>query len=281
MTLMTDKQFRDFFEPYAGNVEGFYEALYWRLSDTLIQELLRRHLSTEAGQHILDAGGGTGRWALWCADALGVEVTVADKSPRMLNEARENIARAGVADKVHLVECDLENGSPLQDEQYDAVISTYGVLSFLSDPGAAFSTLYRVMRPGAHALLMCHSLSNAVHSKINRDGAGVEELRALMRERIVKWAPNVPPLRVYDSAELRALGAGAGFEVEDVYGVTTLAMPGADDFGYPYTTVSDISRALEDEKYFRTILELELEASERPEWADRGVNLMVHLRRPL
>ncbi|MFE9976668.1 class I SAM-dependent methyltransferase [Streptomyces hirsutus] len=281
MSLITDEQFKDFFEPYAGNVEGFYDATYWKLSDVLIQELFRRHLSVEPGQHILDAGGGTGRWGLWCANALGVEVTVADKSSRMLAEAKENIVRARAADKVHLVECDLENAPQLPDEQFDAVISTYGVLSFLSDPAAAFSTLYRAMRPGAHALLMSHSLSNAVHSKINRDGAGTEELRALMRDRIVKWAPHVPPLRVYDSAELRTLGAEAGFEVQGVYGVTSLAMPGADDFGYPYTNISDISRALEDEEYFRTVLELELQASERPEWADRGVNLMVHVRRPL
>jgi len=279
MPLMTDEQYKEFFEPYAGNVEGFYEATYWKLSDALVQELFRRHLPVRPGQHILDAGGGTARWGLWCAEALGVEVTVADRSSRMLEEAATNVAAADAADKVHLVECDLENAPQLADASFDGVISTYGVLSFLDNPAAAFETLHRVMKPGAHGLLMSHSLSNAVHSKINRDGADAAELRELMDTKIVRWAPHVPPLRVYSSADLTALAHGAGLEVERVYGVTTLAQPGPEDFGYPYESIGAVSKRLEDEEYFRTVLDLELAASERPEWADRGVNLMVHVRK--
>ncbi|WP_333767228.1 class I SAM-dependent methyltransferase [Streptomyces sp. IBSBF 2435] len=276
---MTDEQYEEFFEPYAGNVEGFYEADYWKLSDALVQELFRRHLQVRPGQHILDAGGGTGRWGLWCAEALGVEVTVADKSSRMLETAASNVAAAGAGDKVHLVECDLEDAPQLPDAAYDGVISTYGVLSFLDNPAAAFETLHRVMKPGAHGLLMSHSLSNAVHSKINRDGADPAELRELMDTGIVKWAPHVPPLRVYSSQDLRDLGENAGLQVERVFGVTTLAQPGPEDFGYPYQTISAVSKRLQEEEYFQTLLDLELKASEHPEWADRGVNLMVHVRK--
>lgn len=277
MSLMTDEQFKDFFEPYAGNVDGFYEAAYWTLSDALVRELVQRHLNVTPGQHVLDAGGGTARWALWCAEALGVEVTVADKSVRMLEEAAGNVAKAGAQDRVHLVECDLEEAPQLPDETFDGVISTYGVLSFLDDPAAAFRTLHRVMKPGAQGLLMSHSLSNAIHSKINRDGASSAELRELMKTGIVKWAPHVPPLRVYSSTDLRDIAQGAGLEVERVYGVTTLAQPGPEDFGYPYERLSTISQNLADSEYFRTLLDLEIAASERPEWADRGVNLMVHV----
>lgn len=46
------------------------------------------------------------------------------------------------------------------------------------------------------------------------------------------------------------------------------------DFGYPYTSVSDISRRLSDPEWFRYVLELELMAAERPGWAERGTNLM-------
>jgi len=56
--------------------------------------------------------------------------------------------------------------------------------------------------------------------------------------------------------------------------------PGPGDFGYPYDEISDISRRLEEPEYFRQALELELAASERLEWAERGVNLMLHVERP-
>lgn len=280
MTLMSKDEFTAFFEPYAQNVEGFYEVAYWRLADELIKEMVRRRLRPQPGQHLLDAGGGTGRWAIWAAGEFDVTVTVADLSPRMLAQARTAVAGADLAERVELVECDLHQAPELPDQRYDAVLSTYGVLSFLDDPQAAFRTLFRVLKPGGHGLLMSHSLSNALASKVNRDGATAAELRELAETRIVRWAPHVPPLRVFSAADLRALAAGAGFEAVDVIGVTSVISPGPEDFGYPYTSVSRVSQALADPEYFATVLELEVQASEQPEWAERGTNLMLHVRRP-
>lgn len=280
MALMTQQQFEEFFEPYAGNVEGFYEATYWKLSDELVKELIRRHLGVERGQHVLDAGGGTGRWAVWAAGELGVSVTVADKSRRMLDEAEGVIAAAGAEHTVSRVLCDLHDAPELPDSGFDAVISTYGVLSFLDDPAAAFRTLFRVLKPGGQALLMSHSLSTALASKVNRQGTPTAELREISEERIVRWAPHVPPLRVYSAADLRSLAESAGFEAQRVFGVTSVVSPGPEDFGYPYDEISAVSRALEDEEYFATALSLELQASERSEWAERGTNLMLKARKP-
>lgn len=279
---MSDEEFERFFEPYAGNVEGFYEAAYWTLSDELIKELIRRHLAPVPGQAWLDAGGGTGRWAMWAAAEFAVSVTVADRSGSMLEQARRNLdaAELPAGATVHLVRCDLHDAPELADRSFDAVISTYGVLSFLDDPAAAFDTLFRVLRPGGRALLMSHSLSNALASKVNRDGAGAEELRALVDQRIVRWTPHVPPLRVFTAQDLRTLADNAGFVAEAVYGVTAVTSPGPEDFGYPYGELSAVSKALADPDYFATALQLELFASERPEWAERGTNLMIQVRRP-
>jgi ubiquinone/menaquinone biosynthesis C-methylase UbiE len=278
MSLMTGAEFDAFFEPYAGNVEGFYEAAYWKLSDELIKELVRRHLGVTAGSQVLDAGGGTGRWARWLAEEFDTAVTIADKSPRMLAEAERNVAHLG--ERVTRVECDLEDATQLPDRHFDAVLSTYGVLSFFDDPAAAFRTLYRVLKPGAYGLLMSHSLTNALHSKIHRDGAGPEELQSILDTGVVKWAPHVPQLRVFRAADLRRLATDAGFEAPAVFGVTCLTWPGPEDFGYPYDALSSISTALEGEAYFASALRLELVASEHAEWAERGVNLMIKVRRP-
>ncbi|MFJ4706771.1 class I SAM-dependent methyltransferase [Streptomyces anulatus] len=280
MALMTQRQFEDFFEPYAGDVEGFYEAAYWKLSDELVKELIRRHLGVAPGQRVLDAGGGTGRWAVWASEDLGVSVTVADKSRRMLEEAEKIIAASGAEHKVTRTLCDLQDAPELPDESFDAVISTYGVLSFLDDPAAAFRTLHRVLRPGGQALLMSHSLSTALASKVNSGGSTVAELRELNEQRIVRWSEHVPPLRVYTADDLRSLAASAGLEAQRVFGVTSVVAPGPQDFGYPYSEISAVSRALEDEEYFATALALEIEASERTEWSERGTNLLLKARKP-
>lgn len=280
MDLMPNEAFDKFFEPYAKNVEGFYEAAYWKLSDELIKELCRRHLGLNVGDRLLDAGGGTGRWAIWAAKEFGVSVTIADKSQHMLQQAKSNTIGAGVEARIDLVECDLHEAPELPDAEFDAVISTYGVLSFLSDPASAFRTLFRTLKPGGQALLMSHSFSNALSSKVNRDGADASELRKLKTTKVVKWAPHVPPLRVFTAADLRQLAAEAGLEAQAVFGVTSVASPGPEDFGYPYERISAISRALEEKEYFETALQLELMASESQEWSERGVNLMLKARRP-
>ena len=280
MSLMTTEQFDDFFEPYAANVENFYEAPYWALSDALVKELFRRNLHLEPGQKLLDAGGGTARWALWAAEEFGVEVTVADKSRKMLEIAAVNVAASSFGDQIKLIECDIEAAEELEDSSFDAVISTYGVLSFLSRPEAAFGTISRVLRSGGEAMLMSHSLANALHSKISRDGSTPTEIRELLATQIVRWAPHVPPLRVYASTDLRNLSEQAGLECRRVYGVTTLAYPGPEDFGYPYVSLGLVSESLQDDAYFNAVLEAELVASERTEWADRGVNLLVHAHKP-
>jgi SAM-dependent methyltransferase len=229
---------------------------------------------------VLDVGGGTGRWGIWLASEFGVHVTVADKSADMLRQAEANRKASPVADQIELVHCDIETAPELANESFHAVISTYGVLSFLDDPAAAFATIRRVMRPGAAGFLMSHSLSNALSSKILRDKAGPEELAALLATRTVKWSQHVPPLRVYSADELRSLATGADLAAERVFGVTSLALPGPEDFGYPYDSISDISHALEDKEYFRAVLALELAASEHDSWAERGTNLAIKVRRP-
>lgn len=274
MALYTDQQFNDFFEGYAPNVEGFYEVAYWHLSDVVIQQLVRRHLGVRPGDHIVDAGGGTGRWACWYAQHLDVEVTIADKSEAMLEEAAKIVADAGLSDKVHFVQTDLQDGAGLGDDAFDGLVSTYGVLSFIDDIEATYRTFQRILKPGANGLAMCHSLANALSSKVNRDGAPISELRELAEKQIVRWSDSVPPLRVYSAADLDEAARAAGLAAHGCFGITTIASPGAADFGYPYTSVSDISQRLSDPEWFRYVLELELMAAERPEWAERGTNLM-------
>ncbi|QKV94906.1 methyltransferase domain-containing protein [Streptomyces sp. NA02950] len=283
MVLINDERFEEFFEPYAQNVDGFYEASYWRLSDEVIRELMRRHLHVSPDDHILDAGGGTGRWAQWCARELGTRVTVADRSRAMLDQAAKSLASAEaehVAGRVELLHCDIEDAPDLPSDSFDGVVSVYNMLSFNTDPGKAFDTMYRALKRGKHGLIMGQGLANALASKFNRDQASADEIRKLAETSIVQWAPHVPPLRVFSAADLSELATRAGFEVRGVFGVTTLVSPGPEDFTYPYEVMSDISATLDDPAHFQVALEQELAVNGMPGWADRGVNLMVHVYKP-
>jgi ubiquinone/menaquinone biosynthesis C-methylase UbiE len=276
--LIEPQEFDAFYAAYSKNVEGFYEAAYWRLCDSIIQAHLRRHLDAAPGERILDAGGGTGRWAAWCHRALGVRVTVADRSHAMLAEAQRRVDGEGLAAAVELVHCDIQTTKALAPGGFVGAISTYNMLSFVDDPAAALATIARALAPGRRALVMGQGFANALSSKF-ASGASPDELHELAERRVVKWAPHVPPLRVYSAAELRGLMDDAGLEVEAVYGVTSLVHPGPEDFTYPYLRMSATSTALERADMFEAALALELRLGGEPEWADRGVNLLAVGRR--
>jgi ubiquinone/menaquinone biosynthesis C-methylase UbiE len=244
---------------------------------------MRRHLNVRPDEHVLDAGGGTGRWAQWTARELGTRVTVADRSHAMLDQAAKSLERAGaedVAGRIELLHCDIEEAPELPSESFDGLVSIYNMLSFNTDPGQAFATMHRALKPGKHGLVMGQGYANALASKFNRDHAPADEIRELAETSVVQWAPHVPALRVFSAASLTELATRAGFEVRGVFGVTALVTPGPEDFTYPYEKMSDISSSLEDPEVFQAALDQELAVNGLPGWADRGVNLMVHVYKP-
>lgn len=277
--LMTDEEFDTFFEPYAENAEKFYEAAYWRFSDELVKHHLRSLLSVAPGGRVVDAGGGTGRWANWLANEMGVSVCVADKSPAMLEQASRLIARRD-DELVSALHCDIERPGVLGSDLFDGAISTYGVWSFVSDPVAAFRTVFTALKPGAMFLAMSHGYANALESKLSSGSASIEEIVALRDTGVVKWADHVPPLRTFSSATFTAAAQAAGFECLRVYGVGVVVHPGPEDFGYPYVSDSLISASLQDPDFFQVALETEKLMALRPELADRGTNLLIALRKP-
>lgn len=276
--LMTDEEFDTFFEPYAENAEKFYEAAYWRFSDELVKHHIRSHLSTAPGGRVVDAGGGTGRWANWLADELGVSVCVADKSMAMLEQA---IRLTGQRDDdlIDTLHCDLERPGALGSGAYDGGISTYGVWSFVSDPVAAFRTVFTSLKPGSIFLAMAHGYANALQSKLSSGNASTEEIATLRDTGIVKWADHVPPLRTFSSATFARAAEAAGFKCLRVYGIGVVVHPGPEDFGYPYVSESRISASLRDPGFFQSALETEKMIAGQPELADRGTNLLIALQK--
>jgi SAM-dependent methyltransferase len=277
--LMTDEEFGTFFEPYAKNAENFYEAMYWRFSDELVKYHIRSLLSVDAGGRVLDAGGGTGRWANWLADELGVAVAVADKSTAMLERARAIVAKRN-DDLVSLLQRDLDQPGSLEGETYDGAVSTYGVWSFVNDPVIAFRNVYDALRPGGVFLAMCHGYANALESKLSSGAAGAEEIARLRQTAVVKWAEHVPSLRTFSSASFSEAAEAGGFECLRVYGIGVVVHPGPEDFGYPYVSESHISASLRQPDFFHEALETEKVLASSPELADRGTNLLIALRKP-
>jgi len=108
---------------------------------------VREALGDVAGLAVLDLGCGTGRHAVWLANA-GANVTGIDFSEGMMEKAR---AKPG-ADKVRFLVHDLHRRLPFADGAFDAVVSGL-VLEHLRPLDPFFAEARRVAKPGARAVV--------------------------------------------------------------------------------------------------------------------------------
>lgn len=148
-----------FYDQYA---EREWERFDRRPMDRVALEVQRRFLreSVGAGDRVLDAGAGPGRFTLELAD-IGARVLAGDISPRQLELHREKTAavETAVEDRVLL---DIVDLSRFRDGEFDAVVCFGGPLSYvLGEADRALSELLRVTRPGGRVLLSVTSLLGA------------------------------------------------------------------------------------------------------------------------
>ncbi len=113
----------------------------------LEEPVVRRWVGDPAGLDVLDLGCGTGRHALWLAEA-GASVTAVDFSSGMLAEAR---TKPG-ADAVRFLQHDLHDPLPFESEVFDLLVSGL-VLEHLRDLKSFFAETHRVLKSTGRAVV--------------------------------------------------------------------------------------------------------------------------------
>jgi len=135
-----------------------------------------------AGRRVLDAGCGTG-WVGIEAARLGGALAVFDGSPAMIEIAKANAARTGVAidARVGFVE-----QAPFE-QPFDVVLNS-GVISFAPDPTEYLGGLDRLVAPGGLLVIGdMNPLSRGfLRRRRGRPLLPTRELNALPRERVVE-----------------------------------------------------------------------------------------------
>jgi demethylmenaquinone methyltransferase / 2-methoxy-6-polyprenyl-1,4-benzoquinol methylase len=95
---------------------------------------------------VLDVATGTAAVAIELARRTGCSVLGLDQSSEMLAAGRKRVERAGLEERVRLVQGNAER-LPYEDGQFDALTFTY-LLRYVDDPGATMRELVRVTRSG-------------------------------------------------------------------------------------------------------------------------------------
>ena len=96
---------------------------------------------------VLDVGTGTAQIPIeLCRLAATARVVAIDAADSMLAVGRENVARAGLADRIELKLADAKR-LPFADAAFAAVISN-SIVHHIPEPAAVLAEMVRVLRPG-------------------------------------------------------------------------------------------------------------------------------------
>ena len=120
------------------------------------------------GEDVLDLGSGAATDSLIAAQMVGPQGSVigVDMTSAMLARAARAAAEMG-ASNVRFVEGQAEE-LPFADTSFDVIISN-GVIDLIPDKDAAFSELYRVLRPGGRIQLADVTIQRPVSEEGQRN----------------------------------------------------------------------------------------------------------------
>lgn len=221
----------------------------------VVWEVLSAALA-EAGPdlHVVDAGGGTGGFAVPLA-AAGHRVTVVDPSPDSLAALQRRAAERGLGDRVTGLQGDLTELPGLVAAGSADLLLCHSVLELVDDPAEALAGSVGVLRQGGRLSLLAANRAAAV---LARALAGhPDESAHALTDPAGRWGTGDGMRRRFSADALRELVSGAGLHVEQLHGVRVVSdlVPGAVLDAEPGAAAAllALERALSDRLPFRDI----------------------------
>jgi len=251
------KDVKTYYDERAKSYEEVFDTLYFRVFDAVTWKYLEPHVPTDPKALVLDAGGGTGRWAMRMA-GKGCRVFLMDSSDGMLRVAAEKVKRTGLREIV------IERGDMTKtgyaDETFDMVLCEHALFLFKS-PNVVLRELARVLKRKGRLIVSAQNryvqslaLLSGKPSVDNADrvfktlmSKGHECMTEDGKVKVYTWTP----------AEFQAMLERNGLHVEKMVG-KVITMP-------LRIRKETYLRKHYSEELFNKILEIELSLCEKPD----------------
>ncbi|KAF2476620.1 S-adenosyl-L-methionine-dependent methyltransferase [Lindgomyces ingoldianus] len=116
-----------------------------------MEQKLYTRLELSPGSKVLDAGAGSGYVAIYMAQK-GLNVQAIDITPHHIADARKNIKKHKLEDKVSVEYGDYHDLSSFPDESFDGIY-TMETFVHADDPVKVLRNFYRLLKPGGALVL--------------------------------------------------------------------------------------------------------------------------------
>ncbi len=263
---------RAYYNEKARNYDSPFDCLGFRVLDAITWKYLEPYLPKTVNSLVLDAGGGTGRWAILIA-GKGCSVVLVDAAEEMLKVAAEKTRKEGLQHMIAIEKGDITKLGH-KDQSFDMILCEQAMFLF-KKPEHLIKEMRRVLKRGAWLIISAQnryvqclaSLSENPKTE-NADRA----LKLLLREdystmtkdrevKIYTWTPN----------EFRTLLERNGFRTEKIVGKGT-TMP------LRISTEVFMKKEYTDD-LFEKILQFELAICEKPDALALAGHLQAIARR--
>jgi len=132
-----------YYDEKSESYDFIFDALYFRIYDAVTWRYLEPHVPTVPDAVVLDAGGGTARWAIRMAEK-GCRVVLLDSSEKMLSAATQKVKQKGLQNRITLQKGDIA-ATGYADESFDMVLCEHALFLF-KEPEVAIQELKRVLK---------------------------------------------------------------------------------------------------------------------------------------
>jgi len=265
-----EEQAARLYDKFSGTYDNDFSAPHRHLYDEIAWELVypilnnsRRHNS------VLDAGGGTGRWAIRLAKE-NFHVTLYDISPRMCSVATRKVRQHGLDDHIKIVEADFAHIHP-DDGPFDFIIAM-GALQYSSRPDEVVREWTRVLRPGGGMAVLVDSKFARASWMLTHSGSTCQDVMKLLdNEQKNGFSANGEKAvtHVFSPLELSNLMRDNGLKVKVTAGLLAL---------WPNLDNQKLHARLEAD--FQAWKEFELKYCQEPSIAGIGRQILVIAQKP-
>ncbi len=178
---------------------------------------LLRHMPTGKTIRVLDAGGGSGFYAIELA-RRGCYVELVDFADGMLDIARRNISTEGLEERVRINRADLTTALPgYRTDSYNVVLCHY-VLEYISDYRHLFAEMSRVLKKDGVLSLAYHNCYAEAAHLVIRESNPKAALEALPCHATTANGFDAS-IRTFDPDEMNTEAKRAGLYLLADYGV--------------------------------------------------------------
>lgn len=247
---MAESKSAKFHSKISRNYDKLYENRYWDINGRVEWSRINTYLPNKKSS-ILDAGGGTGEFAIKFAKK-GHRVVMTEVSSGMLKVAQAKIKKQKMERSIRLLYQDITDMKELRANSFDFVISVGDPVSYCMNEARAIKELARVAKRGAYVLITVDSYFSTLIKilKCRND----KELAKLEKSGKTTF-PFDYPQHNFKVAELRNLFEKNGLEVIEIFGLSNLM----NKIDKP-----SLKKILSNDSGFRKLLKLEMKYSAEP-----------------